>query len=94
MPTFMIVRDIPGASAMTEEQASQTVAMSEGTLTAMRGEGKDIAQERSFVVGDNIFCVYNASSAELIHEHSKRTGIPLTSVREVAGEIQHDTSGY
>ena len=35
-------------------------------MDAMRSEGKNIQQEQSYVVGDAIYCVYNADSEELI----------------------------
>ena len=32
-----------------------------------------IQQEQSYVAGNNVFCVYNAESVDLIHEHAKRS---------------------
>ena len=61
-------------------------------LDAMRSEGKNIQQEQSYVVGDAIYCVYNADSEELIKEHSERSGAPVTEISEVSSVIRHNTS--
>ena len=65
---------------------------SEEILDAMRSEGKNIQQEQSYVVGDAIYCVYNADSEELIKEHSERSGAPATEISEVSSVIRHNTS--
>jgi len=65
---------------------------SEEVLNAMRSEGKNIQQEQSSVVGDAIYCVYNADSEELIKEHSERSGAPATEISEVTSVIKHNTS--
>tara|TARA_Y100000589_G_scaffold27039_1_gene22562 strand:+ start:413 stop:640 length:228 start_codon:yes stop_codon:yes gene_type:complete len=65
---------------------------SEEVLNAMRSEGKNIQQEQSYVVGDAIYCVYNADSEELIKEHSERSGAPATEISEVTSVIKHNTS--
>ena len=49
-------------------------------------------QEQSYVVGDAIYCVYNAVSEELIKEHSERSGAPATEISEVTSVIRHNTS--
>jgi hypothetical protein len=52
----------------------------------------DIRWIRSYVVheedgGLGTFCIYQASSAEKIHEHASRAGIPATDVFEVAETV-------
>ena len=65
---------------------------SEEVLNAMRSEGKNIQQEQSYVVGDAIYCVYNADSEELIKKHSEQSGAPATEISEVTSLIKHNTS--
>jgi hypothetical protein len=65
---------------------------SEGVLEAMRSEGKNIAQEQSYVIGDAIYCVYNADSEELVKEHAERAGVPASEISEVSTVIKHNTS--
>ena len=92
MPKFIIERSVPGASTVPKNQLDQIGTGSEEVLKQMRSEGKDIAQERSFVAGNSIFCIYNAGSEDLIHEHGKRGNIPVTTVTEISAVIQHNTS--
>ena len=58
----------------------------------MRGKDKKIAQVRSFVAGNTIFCIYEAESEAVIREHAKRAELPCASVTNVTVEVQHDTS--
>ena len=65
---------------------------SEEVLEAMRSEGKNIMQEQSYVIGDAIYCVYNADSEELVREHAERAGVPASEISEVSTVIKHNTS--
>ena len=64
----------------------------EKILEEMRNEGKMIQQETSYVAGNNVFCVYNADSEELIKEHAERSGGVATEITEVTTVINHNTS--
>ena len=64
----------------------------EEVLEAMRSEGKNIVQEQSYVIGDAIYCVYNADSEELVKEHANRAGVPASEIAEVSTVIKHNTS--
>jgi len=50
----------------------------------MRSEGNNIQQVQSYVVGDAIYCVYNADSEDLIKGHSERSAAPATEISEVS----------
>ena len=58
----------------------------------MRSEGKNIMQEQSYVIGDAIYCVYNADSEALVNEHAERAGVPASEISEVSTIIKHNTS--
>jgi len=81
-----------GAGSIPKNDLNSAGKDSEAILEAMRSEGKNIQQEQSYVVGDAIYCVYNADSEELIKEHSERSGAPATEVSEVSSVIRHNTS--
>ena len=49
-------------------------------------------QEQSYVIGDAIYCVYNADSEELVREHAERAGVPANDISEVSTVIKHNTS--
>ena len=54
--------------------------------------GGIIQQETSYVAGNNIFCVYNADSEDLIREHAERSGGVATEITEISTVIRHNTS--
>ena len=51
-----------------------------------------IQQETSYVAGDNVFCIYNSESEDLIKEHAERTGGIATEITEISTVIKHNTS--
>ena len=92
MKKFIIKRQMDGAGSIPKNDLNSAGKDSEEILEAMRSEGKNIQQEQSYVVGDAIYCVYNADSEELIKEHSERSGAPATEISEVSSIIRHNTS--
>ena len=85
MPQYVIEREIPGAGNLPESELVNISKHSNGVLDAMRGEGSDIEWVQSFAAGDKIYCVYNASSEELIREHAQRGGFPANKITAVGG---------
>ena len=92
MKRFLIKRVMVGAGNIPKHELNAAGKGSEEVLEAMRAEGKNIQQEQSYVVGEAIFCVYNADSEDLIKEHSERSGAPASEISEVTSVIKHNTS--
>ena len=92
MKKFLIKREMAGAGNLPKNDLNNAGKGSEGVLEAMRSEGKNIAQEQSYVIGDAIYCVYNADSEELVKEHAERAGVPASEISEVSTVIKHNTS--
>ena len=92
MKRFLIKREMVGAGDIPKHELNAAGKGSEEVLEAMRAEGKNIQQEQSYVVGEAIFCVYNADSEDLIKEHSERSGAPASEISEVTSVIKHNTS--
>ena len=92
MKRFLIKREMAGAGDIPKHELNAAGKGSEEVLEAMRAEGKNIQQEQSYVVGEAIFCVYNADSEDLIKEHSERSGAPASEISEVTSGIKHNTS--
>ena len=92
MKKFLIRRKMEGAGSIPKHELNNAGKGSEEVLEAMRSEGKNIMQEQSYVVGNAIFCVYNADSEELIREHSERSGAPANEISEIKTVIKHNTS--
>ena len=92
MKKFLIRRNMEGAGSLPKHELNNAGKGSEGVLEEMRSEGKNIMQEQSYVIGNAIYCVYNADSADFIKEHSERSGTPANEISEITTVIKHNTS--
>ncbi|MBU79048.1 MAG: hypothetical protein CMD29_02850 [Flavobacteriales bacterium] len=93
MKKYLIKREMPGISQTPQDKLEEAGKNSESVLVEMRSEGKGINQVQSYIAGDCIFCVYQADSTELIHEHGERSHFPVTEISEISDVVEHDTSG-
>ena len=89
MKTYLIERNIPDAGKFTQEQLQ---AISQKSCSVMKEMGPDIQWIQSYVVGDKIFCVYKATSEELLREHGQKGGFPVTNIYEVKNIISPATA--
>jgi hypothetical protein len=81
MKTFIIEREIPGASQLTDEELRGITSTSNDAVASLE---KPYTWLHSYVAGDKIYCVHQAESAEVIREHASRGGFPANLVAEVA----------
>jgi hypothetical protein len=88
MTTFVIERNIPGASQLTPEQLREISASSNQVVY---GLGVAYTWHHSYVAGDKIYCVHETDDADTIREHAKRGGFPADVVVEVAAVIGPQT---
>jgi hypothetical protein len=79
--TFIIEREIPGASELTDEQLRGITSTSNDAVDSL---GKPYKWLHSYVAGDKVYCVHQAEDAEVIREHASRGGFPANVVAEVA----------
>jgi len=84
VPKYVIEREIPGAGSLTDEQLREITRRSCCVIEEM---GPGIQWIESHVTDDRIYCVYVADSEELIREHGRRGGFPVTRVSEVRAVI-------
>ena len=89
MKTFIIEREIPGAGKLTPEQLKGVSQTSCGVLKEM---GPQIQWIHSYVNGNKIHCIYKAENEELLREHAKKGGFPITSITEIASIISPATA--
>jgi hypothetical protein len=89
MPKFVIEREIPGASKMTDEELRAATLESFGILKKL---GPEIKWIHSYVTDDKIYCIYYAPNEALIREHGRLAGVPVTRVSAVRRLI--DPSGF
>ena len=41
---------------------------------------------------NNVFCVYNSESEDLIKEHSERAGVPANEITLISSILEHNTN--
>ena len=92
MKKFLIKREIEGASQIPSDKLEEIGQGSESVLIEMRNEGKNIEQEQSYVAGNNVFCIYNADSEDVIKEHAERAGVPANEITQVSSVLEHNTN--
>ena len=89
MPTYVIERTLPGAGALSADELRAVAQKSNGVLAEM---GPRVEWQHSYVTGDKIYCVYSASSEELVREHARLGGFPADSVQRVESVIDPTTA--
>ena len=92
MPRFIIERAIPQIGSADSATLSGAAGKSNGVLSEMQAEKKQIQWEHSYVAGDKTFCVYLAENEALIAEHAERSGFPASVVTRVEGIIDPVTA--
>jgi hypothetical protein len=81
MPTFLIEREIPGASQLTHEELRGITQKSNDTVEGLK---RPYTWRHSYVAGDKIYCVHETDDADTIREHARRGGFPADLVTPVA----------
>jgi hypothetical protein len=81
MPTFMIEREIPGASQLTHDELRGITAKSNETVAGLE---RPYTWRHSYLAGDKVYCVHDAESAEVVLEHARKGGFPANLVAEVS----------
>jgi len=89
MPRFVIERDVPGAGHLSTVELRAISKQSVGVVEAI---GHGLTWVQTFVTDDKMYCVYDAPSVELIHEHARCMGIPANFVAEVRVVIDPKTA--
>ena len=81
MHTFVIEREIPGASGLTDQEIRGITSTSNDAVASL---DKPYTWLHSYVAGDKVYCFHQAESADVIREHARRGGFPANLVAEVA----------
>jgi hypothetical protein len=89
MSTFVIERNIPGASQLTQEQLRDIASTSNAVV---EGLGVPYTWQHSYVAGDKIYCVHETDDADTVREHARRGGFPADVVVKVAAEFGPQTA--
>jgi Protein of unknown function (DUF4242) len=90
MATFLIERNLPGASQLGPEELRDIARASNEVVD---GLGVAYTWHHSYVAGDKIYCVHETDDPETVREHARRGGFPADVVVEVAAEFGPRTAG-
>jgi hypothetical protein len=80
LPTYLIEREVPGASNLTDEELRGITTTSNNAVEELNRPYRWL---HSYVAGDKIYCVHEADSEDVIREHAQRGGFPANVVEEV-----------
>jgi hypothetical protein len=81
---YVIERSIPGVGRLNGEQLRAVADSSNRAIAAL---GCDLQWVHSYIAADNTFCVYLATGEDVLREHSRIAGFPITRINEVATVI-------
>lgn len=84
MPTYLIEREIPGASQLSDEELR---GITQASNDVVAGLERPYTWRHSYVAGDKVYCVHDAASAEDVLEHARCGGFPANAVSEVTATI-------
>jgi hypothetical protein len=89
MPKFIIEREWPGASKMTDAELREASLQS---LEVLKKLGPGIRWIHSYVTDDKFYCIYYSPDEATIREHGRILGVPVSRVAAVRRLI--DPSGF
>ena len=89
MKTFIIEREVPGASKLTLAEMAE---ISRTSNQAVESLGVPYVWVRTYVAGDKLYCVHEAETDEIVREHARRGGFPADVVVEVVAEFGPETA--
>ena len=84
MKRYLIEREIPGASELTEAELADIAAKSNDVVANL---GVPYRWITSYVAGDKIYRTHEAPSEDAIREHARRGGFPADKVAVLANEF-------
>jgi hypothetical protein len=89
MPKFVVEREIPAVGQLSPAELQ---AVSRKSCSVLRDLGPSIQWVESFVTQDRLYCIYIATSEDLILEHAQRGGFPANRISQVKRIIDPTTS--
>jgi Protein of unknown function (DUF4242) len=89
MPKFVIEREIPGAGKLSPAELKSISQKSCGVLSSM---GPSVQWVHSYVTGDRIYCIYQATDESLIKRHAELGGFPANRISRVTSMIDPTTA--
>ena len=87
MPTYIIEREIPGASQLSEDELLGITQKSNDTVESLN---RPYTWRYSYVAGDKLYCIHEAEKSEDVLDHARGGGFPANLVAEVANVFGPD----
>ena len=84
MPKYVIEREVPGAGNLS---SAELKSISETSCNVLESMGPQIQWVHSYVGGDRIYCVYISPNEEMLREHAKQGGFPVTLITPISNII-------
>ncbi|MFH8250315.1 DUF4242 domain-containing protein [Microbacterium sp. B2969] len=89
MDTFLIEREVPGASKLSHAELVEIAKTSNAAVASL---GIPYTWVTTYVAGDKLYCVHRTDSPETVREHARRGGFPANLVAEVVAEFGPQTA--
>ena len=89
MKRFIVEREIPGAGNLTADELAE---LSTKSVIAAASLGVPYRWITSYVAGDKVYCLHEAEDVDVVREHSRRCGLPASTVAQVVNEIGGHTA--
>jgi hypothetical protein len=89
MPQYLIERNIPGAGNLSSAELRAISQKSCGVLNQL---GPQIQWVHSYVIADQIHCIYRAPNEAMVREHARQGGFPADRVSEIKATIDPTTA--
>ncbi len=89
MPKYVIEREIPNAGSLSPQELQ---AISQKSCSVLSELGPQIQWVQSYVTDDKVYCVYIATSEELVRRHAEQGGFPANRISEVRTLIDPTTA--
>ena len=88
MPKYIIERNIPGASKLSQLELQ---AIAQKSCSVLNKMGPQINWVHSYVAGDKIYCIYIAPNETMVREHAEQGGFPANVISQVKSIIDPTT---
>lgn len=89
MPKYLIERTVPGANTLTADELRDIAAKSNAIVA---GLNEPYRWEHTYVAGDKLYCVHEASGPDAIRRHAAEGGFPIDCITEIATTIGPQTA--
>lgn len=88
MPKFLIERHVPGVEKMSQAEIAAVARRSNQAIDDLG----QIQWIHSYVANGRVYCVYISPDEQLIREHGRLAGMPVTQIWRIGTVIDPTTA--